>query len=342
MEQIMECIPNFSTSDEKVVEKIVEAIKGEDVTVLDIDIDKSYNRTVITIVGNPLSVGYAMIQATEKAIKLIDMRKHKGEHPRIGAVDVIPLVPVQDISMDECIYHAQDIAEYIANKLAIPAYCYGEATIQSGYDKLARARKGQYEGLEEKLKKEQPDFGPSDFSKKVKKSGAILVGARNPMIAYNINLETRDIEIADSIAKAIRESGVVTKGKRIPGIFKDVQAIGVEKKDLGITQVSINILDYKKTPLHIIYRTVQSIAKPYHTSLAGSEIIGLVPKEALVGIGENIKIYDTDRDEKGLIKLAEISLGLNNSYQDFDLNKTVLEYAMENAGPKQTKVSWRT
>ena len=273
MAKLVECIPNFSEGQRKeVIEGLVEVIKGvEGVILLDYSPDPSHNRSVFTLVGTPEGVKEAAFLAAKRATETIDMNRHSGEHPRMGATDVIPFVPIKDITMQECVEISKEVAERIAKELGIPVYLYEESASKPERRNLAAVRKGQFEGMTEKLK--TPGWEP-DYGKEMHPTaGVVAVGARMPLVAYNINLNTPDIKIANNIARVIRESS---------GGLSCVKAIGVMLEKENIAQVSINMTNYEKTPLYRVFELVKIEAERYGVGVIGSEIIGLTPVNALV------------------------------------------------------------
>lgn len=278
MKEIVEVIPNISEAKrEDVLEKIIEPLnKLKDVYLLDIKPDKSHNRTVITMIGE----GNAVIEAGrvlyKKAVEFIDMRNHKGEHPRVGAVDVFPFVPIKNVSMDYCVELSRKLAKIVWDEFKIPVYFYEESATREERKNLPDIRKGEFEGFFEKIKdpKWYPDVGEPVVHST---AGVTIIGARMPLIAYNINLGTSSIDIANKIAKAIRH---------ISGGFRYVRAIGVMLEERNIAQVSINMTNYKKTPLFRVMEMVKSEAERYGVPVIGSEIVGLVPEEALFDVAD--------------------------------------------------------
>jgi len=332
MQKIVECVPNFSEGrDNAIIEAIVEPIRNtKGVKLLGVDPDKDYNRVVVTFAGEPESVLEAAFRAAKRAIELIDMTKHKGEHPRIGAVDVVPFVPIKGVTMAECVELSNRFAKRAAEAFGLPVYLYEESARNEKRKPLSNIRQGEYEGLPEKLKDPdwQPDYGPAVF---VPRSGAIVTGARFFLIAYNVNLRTTDKEIANEIAKKIRESGYKTtneKGEtvRVPGRLKSVKAIGVYLDNYKITQVSMNLTNYTVTPPHIAYEEVKKEAKLLGVEVSGSEIIGLVPEEALLMAG---RFYSKQKDlpPAELIQSAIDGLGLSDLYP-FEPDKKIIEYML--------------
>jgi glutamate formiminotransferase len=280
MSKLVECVPNFSEGRRpEVIEAIAEEVRQvANVKLLDVKADPSHNRVVVTFVGEPQAVKQAAFNCCKKAAELIDMEKHHGEHPRIGATDVIPFIPVKNISMEECVQLADDLAQEIASKLNIPVYLYEEAAKIPGRKALPDIRKGQYEGLKNEISKPErrPDYGPAQLHPT---AGATVVGARQFLIAYNINLDTSDVNIAKKIANSIREA---------KGGYKYVRAMGVTVQigDRDIAQVTINMVNYQGTPLFRVFETVKSEAARYGVNVLGSEIIGLTPMQALLDAAE--------------------------------------------------------
>ncbi|NHM26495.1 glutamate formimidoyltransferase [Desulfofundulus sp. TPOSR] len=274
MRKLVECVPNFSEGRRpEVVEQILEAIRGvEGIRFLDSSSDASHNRTVVTFIGEPGQVKKAAFLAAARAAELINMEEHHGEHPRIGATDVIPFIPIAGVTMEECVDLARELGREIGEKLGIPVYLYEEAATRPERKNLSKVREGQYEGLKEAITRPEraPDFGPACLHPT---AGATAVGARPPLIAYNINLGTSDVRIAREIAKAIRGSS---------GAYPSIKALGVMLEDRGIAQVTINVCNYREVPLHRVFETVRSEAGRYGVNIVGSEIVGLVPMEALL------------------------------------------------------------
>ncbi len=273
--KIVECVPNFSEGRRpEVLGEIVNAMTAVDgARLLDKEMDADHNRAVVTIIGEPDAVLEAAFRGIEKARELIDLTKHKGEHPRMGATDVCPFVPVRDVTMDECVELAQRLGERVGKELEIPVYLYEAAATTPARENLAKVRKGQFEGLRDEIgtnPKKDPDFGPNRIHPT---AGAIAIGAREFLVAYNINLGTDDISIAKTIAKSIRFAG---------GGLRYVKAMGFEIKDRGIVQVSMNMVNYKGTPLFRVYEMVKTEAERYGVPVIGCEIVGLVPLSALI------------------------------------------------------------
>ncbi len=354
MRQIIECVPNFSEGrDKSVIDKIVLVIASakageEGVKVLDVDPGEATNRTVVTFVGTPEAVLEAAFQGVVKANELIDMRKHHGAHPRSGACDVLPLVPVAGITLQECAQLARSLAKRIYEELGVPCYCYEAAAFKPERKNLAVCRAGEYEALPEKIADplRAPDFGPGEYNETVAKSGAINVGARNFLVAVNFNLNTTSVRRAMAIAFDVREkgrkkreggslTGKVLKdanGKDIwePGTLKGCKAIGWYIDEYGIAQVSMNITDIDVTPLHVAFDEVCRAATARGLRVTGAEIVGLVPKRVLIDAGK----YYLEKQERSLgiseeeiIKIAVKSMSLDD-LKPFDPHEKVIEYLM--------------
>ena len=280
MAKLVECVPNFSEGRRpEVIEAIADEVRNvPNVRLLDVKADASHNRVVVTFVGEPAAVKQAAFNACKKAAELIDMEKQHGEHPRIGATDVIPFIPVKNMTMEECVQLADELAQEIAEKLEIPVYLYEEAAKNPARRALPEIRKGQYEGLKTEIAKpeRQPDYGPARMHPT---AGATVVGARQFLIAYNINLDTSDVHIAKKIANSIREA---------KGGYKYVRAMGISVQVGGrdVAQVTINMVNYSGTPLFRVFETVKSEAARYGVNIIGSEIIGLTPMQALLDVAE--------------------------------------------------------
>jgi glutamate formiminotransferase len=274
MNKIIECVPNFSEGrDKQIVEKIADAFSAKDnVKLLDYSSDADHNRSVITVAGEPEALKEAVIEAVGIAVELINLTKHSGQHPRMGAVDVIPFIPIKNVTMDEAITLSKEVGDAIGEKYNLPVFLYEKSATQQHRENLANVRKGEFEGLKEKMLSPEwkPDFGPLQPHPT---AGAVAVGARMPLVAYNVNLNTSDLEIATAIAKKVRHIG---------GGLRFCKAMGVELEDKGITQVSMNLTDYTKTSIYRAHEMVRMEAKRYVVTVAGGEVIGLVPLEALV------------------------------------------------------------
>lgn len=278
MAKLIECVPNFSEGRNKeIIEAIVDEVRRIDgVKLLDYSPDADHNRTVVTMIGSPEGVEKAAFNLASKASELIDMSIHTGGHPRMGATDVVPFIPVSDVTMDECIEIAKRVGKKIGEELNIPVYLYEDAASKPERKNLADIRKGQYEGFFEKINKPEwkPDYGPDKMNVK---SGCTAVGARVPLVAFNVNLGTENLEVADSIAKKVRFIG---------GGLRFVKAMGVRLEDRGIVQVSMNLVNYEKTAVYRAYEMVKMEAQRYGVPVVGSEVIGLVPMKALIDAAE--------------------------------------------------------
>ena len=306
MKKLIECVPNISEGRDKekieLISKVVEKVEG--VKLLNVDPGNATNRTVITFIGEPQNVIDAAFLLVKTAQENIDMSTHKGEHPRMGATDVCPLVPISNITMQETVEWAQKLAKKIGNELGIPVYCYEEAATKPERKNLANCRSGEYEAMSKKIetKEWKPDYGPDKFNETVKKSGVTAVGARDFLIAYNVNLNTTSTRRANSIAFDIREAGRIKReggkldGKiikdkegnplREPGMFKSVKGIGWFIKEYNIAQISYNLTDINVSPLHLVFDKTCEQATKKGIRVTGSELIGLVPKKVLIDAGE--------------------------------------------------------
>jgi glutamate formiminotransferase len=274
--EIVECVPNFSTSDPKTVESIQGEIrKTKNAFLLDVTFDSYYNRLVVSFVGNKKSVLEAALNAAAKAIELIDMRKHKGQHPRIGAVDIIPFIPIRDVSMEDCIALSKRFGKTFAEKCKVPVYLYGAASPKLGRGDLDWIREGDYEKLSENIAKPErkPDYGPAKFNAK---SGATVTGARKIMAGFNVNLGTADLKIAKKIAKALHAK---------KGGFSNVKAMAAFIPEQNITQIGMSINDFEKTPLYRVFETLKIECTRYNVPIVGSEFCGMAPLKALIDIG---------------------------------------------------------
>ena len=289
MNKIVECIPNFSVSQEvdpEVFQTLVDAGNSyPGVTLLDVQTDGSHNRCVFTMVGAPEKIEEAVLGLTKIAVEKIDMNKHKGQHPRMGAVDVIPFVPTLGVTLDECIELSKRVAERIWNEVEMPVFLYEDSATSEARRNLAKVRKGEFEGMPEKLLQEEwaPDYGERKIHPT---AGIVAVGARMPLVAFNVNLDTDDVEIANKIAKAIRGSS---------GGFKYCKALGIKLEDRNIAQVSMNMVNYEGTPLYYTYEMIRVLAERYGARIIGSEVVGLLPAKALIDCAEHyLKIENFD------------------------------------------------
>ena len=350
MTQIIECVPNFSEGhDLQIIKQITDVIVSVDgVKLLDVDPGKATNRTVVTFVGEPNAVVEAAYLAIKKASEIIDMSKHKGEHPRMGATDVCPLIPVSGITMEETVSFAKMLGKRVGENLNIPVYLYENAQPNKERNNLSVIRAGEYEGFFKKIKQREwvPDFGPTEFNEK---AGGTVIGARDFLIAYNVNLNTKSVRLANSVAFDIREAGRVLRegnpitGKiikdadgnevRVPGTLKACKAIGWFIEEYNIAQISINLTNYKITSVHQAFDEVCKSAEKRGMRVTGSELVGLIPLEALLSAGRH---YLTKQkrsvgvSEEELIQIAIKSLGLDE-LAPFDANNKIIEYKLKNA-----------
>jgi glutamate formiminotransferase / formiminotetrahydrofolate cyclodeaminase len=335
--QLIECVPNFSEgNDVNIIKQITDVIeKTEGVRLLNVDPGKATNRTVVTFVGEPASVIEAAYKAVKKAGELIDMSKHKGEHPRMGATDVCPLIPIANITMEETANYAQQLAKRIGEELLLPVYLYEAAQVNQQRSNLSVIRAGEYEGFFKKIKLPEwkPDFGPAEFDAK---RGATVIGARDFLVAYNINLNTTSTRRANAIAFDVREAGrtVEENGVKInkPGTLKSVKAIGWFIEEYGVAQISINLTNINVTPVHIAFDEVCSKAAARGIRVTGSELVGLIPLKAMLDAGRYF-LQKQQRSigvsEKELIKIAIKSLGLDE-LTPFKSEERIIEYLLTN------------
>ena len=358
MKRILECVPNFSEGrDMSIINKITDQItKVEGVKLLDVDPGKATNRTVVTFVGDPEAVVEAAFQAIKKAAELIDMSKHSGEHPRMGATDVCPLIPISGVTMEETVKYARSLAKRVGEELDIPVYCYEYAAFQEKRKNLEFCRKGEYEGLKERFKNKEwaPDFGPAQFNPR---AGATVIGARNFLIAYNFNLNTTSTRRANAIAFDVREAGRIKRdgnpvtGKivrdkdgnavRIPGSLKKTKAIGWYIEEYGVAQISMNLTDITVTPIHIAFDEVCRKARERGIRVTGSELVGLVPLQAMLDAGK----YYLKKQERSvgisedeIIRIAVKSLGLDD-LKPFNPKDKIIEYVMESEDKRLVDLS---
>jgi glutamate formiminotransferase/formiminotetrahydrofolate cyclodeaminase len=357
MKQLIECVPNFSEGrDMTIINQITDQIESvEGVKLLDVDPGQATNRTVVTLVGEPDAVLEAAFRAVKKASEIIDMRYHKGEHPRFGATDVCPLVPITNITMEEVAAYARKLGERIGKELGIPVYCYENAAFTEERRNLANNRAGEYEGLPEKLKNPhwKPDFGPAEFNEKVALTGATAVGARDFLVAYNVNLNTTSTRRANAIAFDIREKGrplregnpVTGKIKKdengneiwIPGSLKACKAIGWYIEEYGIAQISINLTNISVTPVHEAFEEANKKALERGLRVTGSELVGLIPLKAMLDAGKYFlrkQQRSAGVSEKELVKIAVKSLGLDD-LKPFNPKEKIIEYLLEDPADKK-------
>src|ERR1051325_7989968 len=353
MQKLIECVPNFSEGrDQNVIRQITDAVQSVDgVSLLDVDPGASTNRTVVTFVGSPETAIEAAFRAIKKASELIDMRKHTGAHPRMGATDVCPFIPVSNVTWDEAIECAQTLGKRGGEELKIPIYLYEKAASNPARSNLSIIRAGEYEGFFDKIKQPQwkPDFGPAVFSEK---SGGTVIGAREFLVAYNANLNTKAVRRANSVAFDVRENGRVKTedgtptGKpvldasgeplRQPGMLKHVKAIGWYVEEYGIAQVSMNLTNLEETPLHAAFDACVESAMKRGLRVTGSEVVGLLPKKCLVEAGKYFlrkQKWSEGASQEDLIETAVRSMGLNE-LKPFDPKEKVIELKTESAERK--------
>lgn len=357
MQKLIECVPNFSEGrDEKIIQQITDAIKSaEGVLLLDVDPGATTNRTVVTLVGTPEAAVEGAFRGIKKAAELIDMRKHKGAHPRMGATDVCPFIPVSNVSWEEATECANKLGKRVGEELGIPVYLYEKAAKNKSRSNLAVIRAGEYEGFAEKIQKPEwkPDYGPA----KIGNAGATVIGAREFLVAYNANLNTKSVRRANSVAFDVREQGRfktedgTPTGKkildkdgepvRVPGILKHVKAIGWFVKEYGIAQVSMNLTNIDETPLHAAFDACVESASKRGMRVTGSEIVGMVPKRCLTDAGRYFlrkQKWSEGVSEEELIDIAVKSMGLGE-LKPFDPNEKVIELKIEDpsgTGPKKS------
>src|ERR1700719_240064 len=360
MQKLIECVPNFSEGrDPNVIRQMAAAIESVDgVSLLDVDPGASTNRTVVTFVGGPEAAVEAAFRGIQKAAELIDMRKHNGAHPRMGATDVCPFVPVSDVSWEEAIACAKQLGKRVAEELDIPVYLYEKAARDPSRSNLSVIRSGEYEGFFEKIKEKawKPDFGPAVFNEK---SGATVIGAREFLVAYNVNLNTKAVRRANSIAFDVRENGRIKtddgtpRGKpvldangepvRIPGMLKHVKAIGWYVEEYGIAQVSMNLTNIEETPLHAAFDACFEAASKRGLRVTGSEIVGMVPKKCLTDAGRYFlrkQKWSEGASEEELIDIAVRSMGLSE-LKPFDPKEKVIELKIESDSKSLVKMNLR-
>src|SRR6266496_1646431 len=355
MQKLIECVPNFSEGrDQNIIRQITDAIESVDgVSLLDVDPGASTNRTVVTFVGDPDAAVEAAFRGIKKAAELTDMRKHKGAHPRMGATDVCPFIPVSNVSWEEAIDCANRLGKRVGEELKIPVYLYEKAARDKSRSNLSVIRAGEYEAFFQKIKQPEwkPDFGPAVFNEK---SGATVIGVRDFLVAYNVNLNTKSVRRANSVAFDVREQGRVqtedgtpwgkpvldTNGEpiRVPGMLKHVKGIGWFVKEYGIAQVSMHLTDIEETPLHAAFDACCESAARRGLRVTGSEIVGMVPKKSLVDAGRYFlrkQKWSEGVSDEELIDIAIRSMGLSE-LKPFDPKEKVIEFKIESTEPKRS------
>src|SRR5687767_1556757 len=353
MQKVIECVPNFSEGrDLEVIRQITAAIESVDgIALLNVDPGASTNRTVVTFAGSPAAAVEAAFRGIQKAAELIDMRKQKGAHPRMGATDVCPFIPVSNVSWEEAIECANELGKRVGEELKVPVYLYEKAAKAPSRSNLSIIRAGEYEGFFEKIKEPawKPDFGPAVFSEK---AGATVIGAREFLVAYNVNLNTKSVRRANSVAFDVRENGRVktedgtpsgkpvldAKGEpvRVPGMLKHVKAIGWFVEEYGMAQVSMNLTNLEQTPLHAAFDACNKSASKRGLRVTGSEVVGMLPKKCLVDAGKYFlrkQQWSEGASEEELIAIAIRSMGLNE-LKPFDPKERIIEFKMEASGKK--------
>jgi len=344
--KIIECVPNFSEGrDMSVIRQITDVIEAvEGVKLLDVDPGKDTNRTVVTFVGNPVAVAEAAFLSVKKASEVIDMSRHHGAHPRMGATDVCPFIPVSGITMEETVVYARKLAERIGKELSIPVYCYENAAFEEKRRNLANCRAGEYEGLRKKLADPawKPDFGPAEFNEK---AGATAVGARDFLVAFNINLNTTSTRRANAIAFDVREKGRIVKNENgesveIPGILKCVKAIGWYIAEYGIAQISMNLTSISVTPVHVAFDEACRKAEERGVRVTGSELVGMIPLNAMLDAGRHYLAKQKRSlgvPDEELIRIAVRSLGLGDIHP-FNPEEKIIEYVLDQDKCKEERL----
>jgi len=357
MQKLIECVPNFSEGrDLDVIRQITAAIESvEGISLLNVDPGASTNRTVVTFAGSPEAAADAAFRGIQKAAELIDMRKHKGAHPRMGATDVCPFIPVSNVSWEEAIACAKQLGKRVGDELNIPVYLYERAARDQSRSNLSIIRSGEYEGFFEKIKEPawKPDFGPATFSEK---SGATAIGVRDFLVAYNVNLNTKTVRRATSVAFDVRENGRIKtedgtpSGKpvldangepvRVPGMLKHVKAIGWYVEEYGIAQVSMNLTNIEETPLHAAFDACNQAASKRGLRVTGSEVVGMLPKKCLVDAGKYFlhkQKWSEGASEEDLIDIAVRSMGLSE-VKPFDPKEKIIEFKMDSAASNKSLI----
>lgn len=340
---LVECVPNISEGrDLAVIDKIVDSVRAiSGCTVLGVEPDHDYHRTVITFAGSPEAVVEGAVALIDASVRFLDMRNHQGEHPRLGVVDVCPFVPLRDITMDECAALAREVVQRVAKTHHVPLFLYGAAASSEGRFMLSALRKGEYEGLQSRLEggdtlheesTKLPDFGAMKWNDTVAKSGGITVGARPILVAYNVNVDEPDARVSKMIGSIVRSSGRLLKSEtgakiRSTGMLTKVQGMGVQLEELGISQVSMNLLDAEACSLQLAFKVCESLASDHGVSLCGSEIVGLVPLSVMLDAGRYF--VGEEHDEQTLVQAAVDALGLNE-HHDFDPQRHIIEWALKN------------
>jgi len=344
MSALVECVPNFSEGkNEAIINSIVDAARGvKGSRVLLAEPDADYNRTVVTIAGEPKAVSEAAFRLISKAKDLIDMQQQQGEHPRIGAVDVCPFVPLRDSTFEECAILAKNLGSRISDELGVPVYLYGYAASNAERRVLSDLRKGQYEGLQERLSDgdsvhgdttRYPDMGPREWNDDVAHFGAVVIGARPILVAYNVNLNEKDAKVARLCGSIVRSSGRLIKGQdgrkmRVSGMLDKVQGMGVPLESHGISQVSMNLLDVSITDMHDAYECIKTVVADHGVEVCGSELVGLAPLSSLLNAGRWYHPSPEEATDEQLVQAAVKGLGLDQ-LGPFDVKQRIIEWAAE-------------
>ena len=342
MSTLIECVPNFSEGrDLQVIDAIVSAAKGIDgCSVLSAEPDSDYNRTVLTLAGEPEAVAEAAFRVIRAAMEHIDMRNHSGEHPRLGAVDVCPFIPLTNSSYEECATLAHNLGSRVADELALPVFFYGSAASEPGRNVLSTLRKGEYEGLEERFGTgdsshddvtRMPDCGPNQWNETIAKFGAVVIGSRPILVAYNVNLDEKDAKVAKLCGTIVRSSGRLIKSgdkrMRVSGMLSKVQGIGLPLESHGISQVSMNLQDVSITDMHDAFECIRSLENDHSVNVTGSELVGLDPLASFINAGKWYHSDPSSATEAELVAAAVSGLGLD-SLGPFDPNERIIEYAV--------------
>ncbi|MDC3298143.1 glutamate formimidoyltransferase [Candidatus Poseidoniaceae archaeon] len=334
--RIVECVPNFSEGTNlEIIKTISDSGRGiEGARVLGIEPDSDYNRTVLTIAGEPEAVLESAFRVIKSASEYIDMKSHEGEHPRIGAVDVCPFIPLEGMTMDDCVDLSNRLAKRVSEELGLCTFLYGAAATSPGRELLSDLRKGQYESLEQRLANggpHLPDFGPREWNERTARFGAVVIGARQILVAYNVNVDEKDAKTAKIAGSLVRSTGRLLKNEdgkrtRIPGMLDMVQGMGLPLETHGISQVSMNLRDVSITPMHIAFEAVKSIVNDHGIDTCGSELVGLVPLSAMLEAGRWYSSIE-NADDNQLVEAAINGLGLDY-LSPFNSNERIIEWAL--------------
>jgi len=343
MTALIECVPNFSEGRNlDIVNTIVSAADGiEGCKILSSEPDADYNRTVVTLAGTPDAVSEAAFRIIEAAMSNIDMRKQSGEHPRLGAVDVCPFIPLRDATYEDCADLARTLGNRVSSELELPVFFYGDAATHPGRNVLSNLRKGEYEGLEARMSEgdtshseitRMPDLGPTDWNERTAKFGAVVIGSRPILVAYNVNLNEIDAKISKMCGTIVRSSGRLIKSgdkrMRVSGMLDKVQGMGLPLESHGISQVSMNLQDVSITDMHDAFECIRSLASDHNVDVCGSELVGLAPLSSFLNAGKWYHPNPDSASESELVQAAVEGLGLD-SLNPFNPNERIIEYAAE-------------